>query len=284
MNTRITNAFWSAAIGVAALGCIGGCEDKRRHQPSDGVIASTQPALAPDAAPADVVHAFIEAIQEAQRIRAGGLGGKESKEAYDQAMAKIAGLAARSHIHKGLLSMKSPGLPANLTEAAAITMISESWVSMAAYYTDGFMYETLLVYPAPPAQNAVVKATIEAVCPRDEARMAEIEQALFANPPTDAEGNPITRDSESYLHLLREKALSEVPPFNIPVRVRFSIQLFQATDGWRVSAFAMVPVTPQPQRLLPPADQPMRPLAPPSQPSTSPTSPATMPAAISPPT
>lgn len=244
-------------MGLTVVAIAGpGCEDKRRHQTSAGVdYVDVVCPVASDATPAEVARAFLAAVREAQHARLHGLGRSEDEEAYDRAMGKIGTLAAAAWIHEKMLKTRSPTLPAGLTEQAAVTLVSESWVSIAAYYVDGFLFETLSLPSKGPAPQASVRAYIEAERPEDRERLEEVEALPDVAGAVDGDGKPLVRGSKAYVKLTRSKALAQKPAFNVPIRARFTIDLRQVDGAWRVAGLTIGPA-PSQQPTTAPVPQP----------------------------
>lgn len=236
VHSRIVNTHRHITVLmtlILGLGIASGCEDKRRHQSSAGIPYAATTQLGVEATPADLIRAFVVALAETQQVRVRGLGSKVNREAYDRAMGDLAELAAKREIHDAMLKSESRTLPANLSEQAALTIASESWVSMAAYYADGFLFETLQIPPAPANPGSLIDVWMEAVRPEDQARLTKIEKELLASGHSKSLGTP------EYLNQLRYQSLAESPAFNVPIRAKFHFSLCYTNQGWRVKSLAI---------------------------------------------
>jgi len=230
--------LWVAAIVVVGVGC----DDKRRHLTSDAVgFAAVEAPVPPDAGPAEVVRAFLSSLTEAQHVRERGLKTAESKAEYDQAMGRITSLAARHAVYENMIRQGGAGVPAGLTEEAALTIITESWISTVSYYVDGFLFETLAGIPANSNSAELMTAYIEAEPPEDRARLSKIEASDEIAHAKDADGRPIVYGSKAYVELVRSKTLAMEPAFNTPIRVRIAVKLRQENGSWRVSGVGLLP-------------------------------------------
>jgi hypothetical protein len=243
MNRMIYRASGVVVVGfaVAAFACAG-CEDKRRHQPSAApAFATTKPAAAETATPVEVVRAFLEAVRDAQHARAGGLGTSDARREYDRAMGTIAGLAARDIIYRTMKETRSAALPVDLTPDAALTMISESWVSMAAYYVDGFDLDGLSASSAGDQPDALATVVVRAARPEDRTRLEGLEKSAALSEARGDDGKPLTKNSEPYLKKVRAVTLEGNRPFNVPIGVPFTIDLRRVGGAWRVSWMGIGP-------------------------------------------
>ncbi len=221
------------AIAVVALA---GCEDKRRHRASQGVeFSGGKTAVSPSASPVDVAVAFLNALGEAQSARSAGLGKGEHADAYTSSMGAVSSLVAGREVLSRLQASRGAGRPIGLTEEAATTTVTESWVSLAAYYADGFQFDTLTVKPQNPAPGESVTAYVEARRPEDARRLAEIEKSLEGAEGQD--GKPLARGTGEFKKRVRSVALAGDPPFVTPITARFQITLKQEEGAWRVAGF-----------------------------------------------
>jgi len=210
------------------------CDDKRRHLASDSVeFASVEAPVPKDAPPGDVVRALLVALRDAQHARAKGFGAPEASERYDAAMGRVASLAARRAVLRGLQGMGSPNIPKDISEQAAVTLVSESWVSIVAHYADGIMLETLTGIPEDPDPTAVITARVEAERPEDRARLGQVEPAI-ASVPSDV-GVPAAEAARLQTRDVRAKMLQGNPASNFPIRVRIVLKLRHEAGAWRAA-------------------------------------------------
>jgi len=237
MNRMVYRASGVVVVvfAVAAFACVG-CEDKRRHQPSAApAFATTKPAVPETATPVEVVRAFLGAVRDAQYARARGLGTSDARREYDRAMGAIEGLAARDIIYRTMKETRSATLPVDLTPDAALTMISESWVSMAAYYVDGFDFDGMSASSAGDQLDALATVVVRAARPEDRTRLEGLEKSAALSEARGDDGKPLAKNSEPYLKKVRAVTLEGNPPFNVPIGVPFTIDLRRAGGAWRVS-------------------------------------------------
>jgi hypothetical protein len=228
---------------VVLAASLSGCDDKRRHLTSEAIefTAMTQP-VPQDAEPAVVVRAFLAALRDAQHARGRDFQGPQDRATYDSAMGRIASLAAGRTIYERILGSGSRSVPAGLTPEAAVTTISESWVSIVAYYVDGFMLETLNVTPARGTTSpTTLRAYLEAQRPEDRSRLTQIERSDEVIQARDPEGLPLVKGSPPYVELVRSRSLEMRPAFNVPIRVRLDISLQTEDGAWRVSDLHLRP-------------------------------------------
>ena len=212
-----------------------GCEDKRRHSASTGLSLAKSPAPLPaDAPPDQVAETLLKAIVTAQLTRADGLGSPQRKHDYDAALAQIWALADRADIHEKVRSSHVPGIPLNVTEDAACTLIIESWISHLAYYVDGIAYPSKKVTPDQPQGDCTVH--FDAVAPSDKAALASIESSLAKNPPKE-DGKDAPHGTPAYLTAVRERSLPE--GFNVPIEASIDIALKKTSDGWRAVSIGL---------------------------------------------
>jgi hypothetical protein len=227
----------------ALVTCWLGCDDKRRHQTSEAIEFEAVQAPVPDNADAPAVaRAFLEALRDAQHARSQDFQDPQDRAKYDSAMGRIASLAAKQAIYVQVVSSGLRSVPADLTVEAAVTMISESWVSIAAYYVDGFMFETTTLLPgAGASRETTVRARLIAEPPADRTRLTLIETSDDVLNARDADGKPLDEDSSAYTELVRSRSLEMKPSFNIPIGVWFEITLRQVDGPWRVSSLRLRP-------------------------------------------
>ncbi len=242
---------WLGGVLVVAS-AISGCEDKRRHLPSEAVgFAEGDALVAADAAPADVVRAFLGVLGEAQSARERGLTTADDKAAYDVAMGAVRSLAAEDAIFNTLSKDRSGTVPKDITKDAAVTILTESWVSIAAYYSDGFDYDSLKVASENPANAGTLRATVVAVRPEDRARLAAIEESVAAA-RADGGGESAAQGASAYGKLIRARSLAASPAFNVPVEALFSVVLRKVGESWRVESLSIGPKRGQPVPPRPP--------------------------------
>ncbi len=210
------------------------CDDKRRHLASDSVeFASVEASVPKDAPPGDVVRALLAALRDAQHARAKGLGAPERRQGYDAAMGRVASLAARRAVLRGLRGAGSPNIPKDISEQAAVTLVSESWVSVVAHYSDGILLESLSGIPKDPDPAAVITARVEAERPEDLARLRQIE-AVLASAPSD-EGVSAAEAEGLRTRDVRARMLEGSPASNFPIRVQIVIRLRHEDGAWRAT-------------------------------------------------
>lgn len=207
------------AIAAAAL-ITCGCDDKRRHSASAGLALSKTPSPLPaDAPPAAVAETLVRAIAAAQQARADGLGSPERKASYDKALGQIWALADRPDIHDNVKRARSAGIPVDVTEDAACTLIIEAWISELAHYLDGVNYEARRLTPEQYQSDCVVH--FEAASPQDRSALAAIESSLAPSADKD----------QARLTAIRDRALTD--GFNIPIETSLDITLKKKSEGWR---------------------------------------------------
>lgn len=241
METRHSPALWGIAAVWLTLILATGCEDDRRR-----AAPLTQPTTVAAAAsltePLAVGRAFLTALRDAQRIRASGLTTRDQKVAYHEAMARVASFAGSKQIHRTLLSLRSPLVPVGISEQEAVRRVSESWVSMAAYYAEGFQYDSLRVLTAPAELGLGVDLYVEAERPEDRIRLVASE-----SPPPGGSSLGVGQASEqagSSLDGLRAVSLAAAPAFNTPIRAAFRIHLQQVDGVWLATRLDIGPATP----------------------------------------
>ena len=183
-----------------------------------------------DAPPGQVAEALLRAIATAQQTRADGLGSPERKAAYDAALGQIWAGSDRPEIHDIVKRAHNIGVPADVTEDAACTLIIESWISHLAHYLGGINYESKRVVPELPQSDCVVH--FDAASPTEKAKLAAIETSLAQSPPKDPSGNDAAPGGPIYLADLRARTLPE--GFNVPIDTSIDMTLKKTPDGWRV--------------------------------------------------
>jgi len=210
------------AVALSGI-LICGCDDKRRHSASAGLALSKTPCSLPaDAPPGAVAESLARAIAAAQAARADGLGSPERKADYDKALGQIWSFADRSDIYENVRRVHGVGIPVDVSEDAACTLIIESWISEVAHYIAGVNYDTRRITPEQYQADCIVH--FEAESPSDKAELASIESSLPA-PATDKDG------TTARLATIRDRAVEE--GFNIPVETSIDITLKKKDDGWR---------------------------------------------------
>ena len=213
---------------------------------------------------------FLEAVRDAQHAREKGFGRGEQKQAYDSAMGTLQSLAAAAKIHTELVNSRSNGVPKDISEEAATTLAIESWVSLLAYYVDGFLFDTLTTSPANTESASAATVRLETERPEDVVRLRQLLAETGAPPATQpAAGLPPTTSDDS----LRAKAVGLRPPMNVPIRATIELLLVRNQEGWRVSGVRFgagsspsVPRPTPPSPVQHPAVPSVQPLAP-SQPT-----------------
>lgn len=212
-----------AGLGILILGC----EDKRRHQPTQQVsFSATQPGLAAGAAPLDVAREALKTMIQMQQARRDGLGAADRLNAYEQAIGRLHALVARDQIHKSIVESKA--YPADIEEATAVTLMIESWTSMLAHYVDGIDLNTARVKSTQSGNVATVY--VQGVNPAD----AEKLSAIRARWPS---GTDVESDKR-----LRDEALKQ--GLNLPIETGIELRLTRGKGDWRVSDLKLVLPTP----------------------------------------
>jgi hypothetical protein len=227
-----------ACLG-AVLATTPGCEDQRRHKPSEVVeYAIVEPSVPSDASPELIAMALLDALQQFQTVRELGLGRQENRKDYDTAMGTINSLAAQEQIHELVRTRGSFSVPKNVPKQAALRLVTESWTSIVAHYADGFMFETLRVDPGNQDSRATVRVEVEN--PHERKRLVEIEALPEIAGALGKDGKPLSHASPEYLDLLRSMTLAE--GFNVPIRRRVTISMAREKGAWRVFQLALEPV------------------------------------------
>jgi hypothetical protein len=271
MNRKPTTwpGFTAVVLLAVSFFYSAACNDDRRHPTATPPkLPEAKPPIPADAGPMQVARAFLEAARDAQHAREKGFGRIEQKQAYDSAMATLRSLAAASNIHNALRNARSNGVPTDISEEAATTYALESWVSLVAYYVDGFLFDMLTVSPASFETTKTATVRLEAERPEDAARLRQLlaeSGAPASTHPAGATAVPAPADS------LRAKALALRPPLNIPIRATLEILFVRNQDGWRVAGLRINPASSVP--MLPPAapETPQRTPAPAPAPAAIPT-------------
>ncbi len=222
-NARVL-AF--CAAGLCLLMLMPGCEDKRRHRASEEVqFAAADLDLSDNATPDAVVDALIRALQEFQTVRQEGMGKPGNREKYDRSMAALSALAARDVIHAQLLAHRSPLIPKDLTRAAAVRVVVESWASAAAHYIHGAKLETLRPRGEQTGIDAVVFVDAENPAEREklDKLLAGAEFAAVRDLP---------ETSPEFVEKVQPAALAM--GFNVPITARLKFTLRRAEGRWRI--------------------------------------------------
>ena len=226
-----------ACLG-AALAVTSGCKDQRRHKPSEVVeYATVEPSVPSDASPELVAMALLDALQQFQTIRESGLVGQEKRQDYDTAMGTINSLAAQEQIHQRVRKQGSFSVPKDVTKQAALRLVTESWTSIVAHYSDGLLFETLKAEPVSQDSRATVRVEVEN--PHDRKRLMEIEALPEIADALGEDGKPLSHAGPAYLDLLRSRTLAE--GFNVPIRRRVTISMVREQGAWRVLQLTLEP-------------------------------------------
>jgi hypothetical protein len=219
-----------------------GCEDQRRHATARAIdLPRLSPPVAADAAPQQVATAFLEALREAQETRASGLGTAEKRRRYDEAMSRLRALTAAGVVHKSVLAAHSVTLPKDLSEDAAVTLATESWVSLIAHYADAVLPDTLSVLPADLQNAQQCAATVEAERPDDAARIKQLTATAAVLGFEDSGGQHLAPYSSAYYEALRARTLQLEPPLNVPDRPRITLDMTRVDGCWRVHSVSLGP-------------------------------------------
>lgn len=219
--SRLVNSVLAIYAGLGIL--IVGCEDKRRHQPTQQVnFSATQPGLPAGAAPLDVAREALKAMIQMQQARRDGLGAVDRLHAYEQAIGRLHALVARDQIHKEIVESKA--YPADIEETTAVTLMIESWTSMLAHYVDGIDPNTARVKSTQSGNVATVY--VQGVNPAD----AEKLRAIRARLPSET---GVENDKR-----LRSEALKQ--GLNLPIETGIELRLTRGKGDWRVSDVKLV--------------------------------------------
>jgi hypothetical protein len=226
-------------LGSVAVFCQTGCKDERRHATASALkLPEARPPLPADAAPADVARAFLESVRDAQHSRERGFGSAEQKQAYESAMATLRSLAASRAIYDEVRASRSMTVPKDISEDAAVTLALESWVSLVAYYVDGFLFDTISISTPKPDDTSLATIRLQAERPEDASRLRKLETEASVN--TTSQAAETTPGSAS-IAALRAQGIALRPPMNVPVRAGITIALVHNADGWRVAALQAGP-------------------------------------------
>jgi hypothetical protein len=225
------------AATLAMVAFVGpGCDDKRRHGTGQEVtFGEVDAPIGAEATPLEVGQAFLAAVRDAQRTRAGGLGDARAKDAYDNAIARMQSLAARKEICEQVRGSGSPTIPPDVSDAAALTLVCESWISMVAHYVEGFELERLTDITENPTDYATVY--LQAANPAEQRRVAELRGAING------------ADAAAEVKI-RETLLAE--GINPRTDVGIEIRLKHIDEVWRVLS---VTIGPGPTMTWPPRRQ-----------------------------
>lgn len=219
-QTRL--CFLGIAIALATV-TLAGCDDKRRHGTGQEIsFGDVEAPVGPEATPLDVGRAFLTALRDAQRTRAGGLGDSNAKAAYDDAIGRMQELAARNEIYKKVQTSGSSSIPPDVTEPAAMTLVCESWISMAAHYVEGFDLEQLTDLTQNPSEYATLY--LQAANPNERQRVEELRSNV------DGADNGVE---------IRKRLLAE--GINPQIDVGIDIRLKHIDAGWRVLNMSIGP-------------------------------------------
>lgn len=215
-------------LPLACTTCLAllGCKDSRRRQPTDALAVTTSaPALPADASPQDVVTFFLNSAREVQHIRAAGFAKSETQDAYVQGMAALRTAINSPALFQRVINSRTVRLPAGLTEDAAATTATESWLSILAHYIDGIQMESIRQSLSGDPHAKVATVAVQAENPDEVEALAKLEASPEIADAKDAKGNPITSGTPAYQQLIRKRALDLDPPVIVPVRVYFSFTL-----------------------------------------------------------
>lgn len=230
LDIRRCVAFVMTGIALSA------CEDRRRHEPSEPVaIALAESPVAADAPPKEVARAMLNALSDAQRARAHGLGDPQKKKAYDLALSRIRALSAAKEIHEQVLAARSITIPRDVSESAAITIINEAWISEIAHYCDGILLDTLRLTPESPQSEAT--AYVEGQNPIEREKFAKMEADLRQASSKAAADSPSS--GATRLAALKARALAE--GFNAPPNAIIELRVRKRGDSWRVLRVSLAP-------------------------------------------
>lgn len=208
-----------------------GCEDKRRHKPSEQVsFGAVEPPATPQAAPAELAATFLDALKRFQGIRHTGFGDPGNQRRYDEAMGVMCALTDQAYLHEQVRARGGRTVPKDVTESAAVRLVVESWVSTVAHYIDGFLLETLRSRINSDGNLATVWLMVEN--PRERKMLEEIEALPEFADPKNEQGDPGGKSSGEYLERLRSKTIPL--GFNVPIRRQLTMELKKGAGGWSV--------------------------------------------------
>jgi len=192
-HIRLRSVLMTAPL---VMGCLAGCRDERRHQASEiselEVATNVVPA---NAAPAEVAQALLIRLARAQTARERGLGIEKNRDEYRKTMAEVRGLAARKLIYETFRGRGGSSVPVDLKEEGAVRTVTDSWVSICAYYA-GALETAALSTAMVDAKSATVFADV--VAPIDAVPSGSAA-AVPATVPTidDAERKERVRNGRS---------------------------------------------------------------------------------------
>jgi len=225
------------AVAMAGLMTQAGCQDKRRHKASEQVeFGKVDLALEDEAKPEVVARAFLETVQDMQRVRIEGLGKDDNAKRYDDNMARLMALSASKTIYKKVKPRKnagSPFVPVDITEDAAVRHIVSLWVSKIAHYADGMDMGTLK--KGNETKKAEQTYSVIATNAQEKEKLATIT-AAFEKKRTD---DTPAKGSKAYWAALRKQTLPQ--GFNVPIEARITVVLQKVGPSWRVSDLLLGP-------------------------------------------
>ncbi len=236
-NTRqLTSVILLVFLCVASLTL--GCKDSRRHQATDALaMTATALALPSDAPAQDVVTRFLENARDVQHIRESGFAERERQEAYERGMAALhAAVNGPALFNRMMKSQTSRALPAGMTQQAAVTTATESWLSILAHYIDGVRPESIRTTTVASPESKIVVIDVQAMNPDEAEALADLEASPAIRNARDAVGNPIAPNTPAYFALVREKALELEPPLvtPLPAVFEFTLQRASSSEPWGI--------------------------------------------------
>ncbi|MFH1419057.1 MAG: hypothetical protein ABII12_12330 [Planctomycetota bacterium] len=247
-----------SALGILSFAALA-CDDKRRHLPSDEIrTADVAAPLAQTAAPEEVARAFLTAVRDAQHARAHGLGSPEKKRLYDEAMGVLKNLTAVRTVHRDITHTGTTSLPRDISEAAAVTTATESWVSILAHYVDGFDLDSMRIVNGAPVEPSNLTIHLQAEPPEDARRLRELRDTLLANDNAATSDSQASSSAAGFATALREKALALDPPIVLPLAALIQLHLTREDTAWRIRSVSLGR-PPSPLPLRPPAATPTPP-------------------------
>lgn len=181
-----------------------GCKDERRHGANNGItVEETAAPVAADAQPGDVATALLAALGRAQEARAHGLGKPERRKAYEKAVGEIQSLTAKKEVVENLRSAGSTNIAKDISDNTALTLITESWISLVAHYVKGVMPETLRVLPG--GTQTIADVHVLAESPEDLAVLASLptSSAPSHSPATSQAARPPRLDGATRAEAIR---------------------------------------------------------------------------------
>lgn len=168
-----------------------------------------------------------------QRARRDGLGAPDRLKSYESAIGRLHALVARDQIHKSIVESKA--YPADIEEAAAVTLIVESWTAMLAHYVDGIDLNLARVKSTQSGNAATVY--VAGVNPDDAKKLAAIRSRLPS-------GTGVESDKR-----LRDEALKQ--GLNLPIETGIEVRLTRGKGDWLVSNVKLVLPLPVPTAAVP---------------------------------